>query len=69
MRLIDYRKSLDMGPVDAARQLGANFCTYWRWERQLSIPRPRTMRKIVEWSGGKVTLDDLLLIPPQENRK
>jgi hypothetical protein len=60
MKLRDYRESLRIGPVDAARQLGVNFCTFYRWEKGYSIPRRVMQLKIMDWSGGKVTPNDFI---------
>lgn len=58
MKLIEYQESQRIGPVEAARQLGVNFCTYYRWIKGYSVPRRVMQLKIQDWSKGAVTPED-----------
>ena len=60
MNLLEYRESLRIGPVDAARQLNVNFCTYYRWEKGYNVPRRVMQLKIMDWSKGQVTPNDFI---------
>lgn len=60
MKLLEYTESQRIGPVEAARQLDVNFCTYYRWVKGYSTPRRVTQLKIQDWSGGHVTPNDFI---------
>ncbi len=60
MKLLDYQESLRIGPVEAARQLGVNYSTYYKWTHGGIVPRRVMMLKIQDWSGGKVTPNDFI---------
>ena len=60
MTLEEYQDSQRIGPVEAARQLGVNYCTYFKWVKGKVIPRRPMMLKIMDWSGGKVTPNDFI---------
>jgi hypothetical protein len=60
MKLLDYQDSQRIGPVEAARQLGVNYCTYYKWIKCKIVPRRAMMLKIQDWSGGQVTPNDFI---------
>ena len=60
MLLQDYRKKLGLSQQKAAKQMGVNWITIYRWETGRSIPEPTSIRKIQEWSGGHVTANDFI---------
>lgn len=59
MKLKDYREKQNLTLEQAADQLGVTAPTLCRYEAG-RFPDPEIARRIVKWSGGKVTADDLL---------
>lgn len=61
MKLAVYRKSVrDIGPVEAAKELGVSYVRYWRWENDEAMPRKAALQKIEKWSEGHVTANDFV---------
>ena len=65
MKLATYRKTVrDIGPVEAARELGVSYVRYWRWEQEQSMPRKAALQQIMQWSDGQVTPNDFVRPSP-----
>ena len=58
MQFQDYLKTKSITQEEAAKQLGVGqgVCSLWATGKR--IPRPESMAKITEWSGGEVTAND-----------
>lgn len=64
MDLQTYRTTVaKLSREKAGAALGVDGITVWRWETRRSIPEAPRMRRIIDWSGGQVTADDLLNPP------
>lgn len=61
MKLKIFRENLQISQSEAACQLLVSKDVYNSWEYGVRIPRPAMMKKIIEWSGGKVTANDFYL--------
>ena len=59
MRLIDYRMKQGIDRRVAAQQIGVDHCTFWRWETGRVLPTAAHVKKISDWSGGRVKFRDL----------
>lgn len=53
MKLRDYRMKLGLSQQAVGEEIGVDQSSIARYEDGL-IPRERVMRRIMEWSGGKV---------------
>lgn len=61
MNLQTYRTTVaKLSREKAGAQLGVDGITVWRWETGRSVPEAPRIRRIIEWSGGQVTADDVL---------
>lgn len=60
MKLKAYRKQQGLTRAEAARQLDVSWITLWRWETDRQKPEFETMKRIMKWSRGQVTPNDLL---------
>lgn len=61
MKLKEYRESVrQIGPTEAAKELGVAYIRYWRWEQGKAVPQASALRRIREWSAGQVTADDFI---------
>jgi len=69
MKLIEYQESQRIGPVEAARQLGVNYSTYYKWRMGYVVPRRVMQLKIMDWSGGKVTPNDFIINKKEERKQ
>ncbi len=58
MKLQAYRERKRLTRFQAAQQLDVDTSTVWRWETGKAEPLPAQIRRINEWSGGKVTAND-----------
>lgn len=63
MQLAYYLKKSGLSKYKAAKELGIQWTTIWRWTTGRSLPNPQMMQKVAEWSGGKVTPNDWLITP------
>lgn len=61
MRLKQYREKLNVSREDLAKKLNVSSVTVWRWETGQAYPRASELKKIADWSGGKVTPNDMML--------
>lgn len=59
MRLEDFRILAGKSRPQAAADLGVDHVTYWRWETGRSVPRREQASRIILWSRGAVTINDL----------
>lgn len=61
MDLETYRVSVkEIGPTEAAKELGVSYVRYWRWEKRKAVPTAGAMKKIMKWSEGQVTANDFI---------
>lgn len=58
MKLEAYRTKKRLSRFQAAQEIGVDTSTIWRWETGKGEPKPAQIRRIVEWSNGKVTAND-----------
>lgn len=58
MKLKTYREMLKISQSEAATKLSVSKDVYNSWEYGVRIPRQKMMKKIIEWSGGKVSAND-----------
>ena len=58
MKLREYLDSKKLKIADAARDAGFEHETFRKWVKEERIPRPKSMRKIEDWSRGEVTPGD-----------
>lgn len=63
MNFQDYRKKRGLSRAKVGAALGVDGLTVWRWETRRSIPKPDTILKIIAWSSGEVTANELLGAP------
>ena len=61
MTLNEYLASKDLTKYRAAKELGVNYVTLWRWTKGHGRPCASTMHKIAGWSGGAVMPNDWLM--------
>ena len=61
MQIREYRLQERKKMTEVAELLGVSVHVYSSWEYGKRIPRPAAMRKIYEWSGGKVRPEDFYL--------
>ena len=59
MKLKDYRKLMGLNQKQAAKQLETSQPTINRWEQGLMLPSIKSAVKIIDWSNGQITADDL----------
>ena len=67
MKLIEYQESQRIGPVEAARQLGVNYSTFYKWRMGYVVPRRVMQLKIQDWSKGAVTPEDFITSKVNKN--
>lgn len=60
MKLIEYQESQRIGPVEASRQLGVNYSTFYKWCMGYVVPRRVMQLKIQDWSKGAVMPEDFI---------
>lgn len=58
MKLEAYRIKKRLSRFQAAQEIGVDTSTVWKWEKGKSNPLPPQIKRITEWSGGKVTAND-----------
>jgi transcriptional regulator with XRE-family HTH domain len=61
MRLKEYRERQHMTREQLSGLLGVSMVTIWRWETGQAYPRASELKKISDWSKGKVTPNDMML--------
>lgn len=59
MNLQDFRILVGKSRPEAAAELGVDPVTLWRWETGKATPRHELASKIILWSRGAVTINDL----------
>lgn len=69
MTLDDYLKKKKIPFPQAALELGCTRGHLWRIRRRWCRPRPELAEQIVAWTGGKVTLGDLMDVVPDRPRR
>lgn len=62
MRLDEYRKQRGLSCEQAASQLAVDESTFNRWERGESVPGGINLMRLVRWSDGQVTSEDILAV-------
>lgn len=60
MRLEDYRKHRGLSCEKAAEQIGVDESTFNRWERGETVPGGINLMRLIAWSGGQVTSEDII---------
>jgi hypothetical protein len=61
MDLETYRITVkEIGPTEAAKELGVSYVRYWRWEKRRSVPTSGAIKTIMKWSNGQVTANDFI---------
>jgi len=60
MTLTEYMARLDLTQVEMARRLGVSLSGLGKWIRGERIPRPRSMVRIREATGGLVAPEDFM---------
>lgn len=65
-KLRDFRKSKEMTQADLARKVGVRKPTISRIESGARVPSVSLIRRLIEFSGGELTADDLLATPQPE---
>ena len=68
MKLKIYRESLHISQSEAASQLCVSKNVYNSWEYGVRIPRAAMMKKITEWTEGRVTANDFYLAKEEERK-
>lgn len=58
MTIDQYIKLKQITYLQAARDLGTDYTTVYRWINKSSMPRPAMLKKIRLWSDGAVTAND-----------
>lgn len=58
MKLNAYIQAQRKSYKEAAQELEVSYVSLYRWINSGVIPRPTVMKKIRDWSNGKVTLND-----------
>ena len=66
MRLKTYREALRISQIEASEELGVSKDVYNSWEYGIRVPRAANMKKIIDWSGEKVTANDFYLTEEQK---
>lgn len=64
MNLQDFRILVGKSRPEAAADIGVDPVTLWRWETGQSVPRREHASKIILWSRGAVTINDLWSAKP-----
>ena len=59
MKLLDYRKQQQLSRAKVGAALGVSGITVWRWETGRCRPNYDTARRIINWSGGAITFDEI----------
>ena len=59
MKLLDYRKQQRLSRAKAGAAIGVCGITVWRWETGRSRPTYDTARRIINWSNGAITFDEI----------
>lgn len=60
MKLDTYRKSLGLSCETAAAQIGVDVSTFNRWERGETVPGGINLMRLVTWSKGQVTSEEII---------
>lgn len=60
MTLREFLASTDKSVAEFAKDLGESEHTVRKWVRGERIPRREAMRRIIDFTGGRVTAADLL---------
>lgn len=60
MRLDEYRKQRGLSCEQAAEQIGVDESTFNRWERGETVPGGINLMRLIGWSGGAVTSEDII---------
>lgn len=58
MQFSEYLKEKNITQEQAASELGVDQAQISYWARGIKLPNKENMKKIVEWSGGKVQPND-----------
>ena len=69
MRLDEYRKSKGLSCEQAAKQLAVDESTFNRWERGESVPGGINLMRLLTWSAGAVTSEDILAVATERAEK
>jgi hypothetical protein len=68
MTLGDYLKSTGLSPQQFAPLIGVQWLAIYRYISGERVPRWEIMQKIYEVTGGQVTPNDILGIPPKSKK-
>jgi DNA-binding XRE family transcriptional regulator len=60
MKLKEYRLKRELSRAKAGAEIGVCGVTLYRYETGRAVPSTTTMRRIMQWSGGEVSADDLI---------
>jgi hypothetical protein len=63
MKLAEHLKRVGKSPEAFAPEINTTGQSVRRWLAGQSVPRPETMRRIFEVTGGAVTADDFYGLP------
>jgi hypothetical protein len=63
MKLADHLKRVGKSPEAFAPEINTTGQSVRRWLAGQSVPRPETMRRIFDVTGGAVTADDFYGLP------
>lgn len=56
-----FEKWIDLKtPRQVARALDVDQATVWHWHTKKSCPKPRTMKRLIELSDGKLNYNDIV---------
>ena len=69
MKLIDFIKINNITQKDASNAMGLTAMDVSRYCSGTTIPRAAAMRKIYEWSGGKVRPEDFYLTDSDKEKE
>lgn len=61
MHLKEYRERQGITREELSKKLDVSTVTIWRWETGQAYPRANELRKIADWSKGKVMPNDMML--------
>lgn len=65
--LTRYREAQRMTLEAFAEAVGASKGTVWKWENGEAIPRPVFMRRIMDFTGGRVSANDWVPVTRSES--
>lgn len=60
MNIREYRKQLGITTAEAARQLNVDQSTFNRWERGENTPDGRHLMRVIKWSKGKISAEEII---------